>query len=130
MHRIDARATPQVSHNSTPKSLIELCSLLNPENTPGRLSIIIRMGANNVRKYLPALITAVRDAGLVVTWICDPVHGNTETVNGYKTRRYDNIRKEVEAFFDVHEQLGSVPGGIHLEMTGDNVTECIGGAQP
>ncbi len=63
----------------------------------------------------------------VVTWVCDPMHGNTESVAGYKTRRYDNIRAEVEAFFDVHEQLGTVPGGVHLEMTGDDVTECVGG---
>lgn len=117
----------KVSNKSSPEGLVELCNLLNPENTPGRLCIIIRMGAGNVRESLPGLIRAVADAGLVVTWICDPVHGNTETVNGYKTRRYDNIRAEVEAFFDVHEEMGSVPGGIHLEMTGDNVTECIGG---
>jgi 3-deoxy-7-phosphoheptulonate synthase len=120
----------KVSLKASPESLVELCQLLNPENTPGRLAIIIRMGAGNVRGHLPKLIQAVTDAGLVVTWICDPVHGNTETVNGYKTRRYDNIRAEAEAFFDVHEEMGTVPGGIHLEMTGDNVTECIGGEFP
>ena len=96
----------------------------------GRLSVIIRMGAKNVREHLPKLVQAVTDAGIIVTWVCDPVHGNTETVSGYKTRRYDTIRAEVEAFFDVHAQMGTVPGGVHLEMTGDNVTECIGGALP
>jgi 3-deoxy-7-phosphoheptulonate synthase len=118
----------KVSNKSSPEGLVELCQLLNPENTAGRLAVIIRMGAHNVRAHLPPLIQAAKDAGLAVTWICDPVHGNTETVNGFKTRRYDNIRAEAEAFFDVHEQMGTVPGGIHLEMTGDNVTECIGGA--
>lgn len=117
----------KVSNKSSPEGLVELCRTLNPDNTPGRLGIIIRMGADNVRDHLPGLIKAVEDHGLVVTWICDPVHGNTETVNGYKTRRYDNIRGEVEAFFDVHEEMGTFPGGVHLEMTGDNVTECIGG---
>ena len=118
----------KISNKSNPKDLVELCEMLNPENTPGRLAIIIRMGAQNVRDSLPALIKAVTDAGLVVTWVSDPVHGNTETVSGYKTRRYDTIRREVEAFFDVHEEMGTVPGGVHLEMTGDDVTECIGGA--
>lgn len=117
----------KVSNKSSPEGLVELCKILNPENAPGRLGIIIRMGAGNVREHLPGLIQAVQDKGLAVAWICDPVHGNTETVNGYKTRRYDNIRAEVEAFFDVHEQMGTFPGGVHLEMTGDNVTECIGG---
>jgi 3-deoxy-D-arabino-heptulosonate 7-phosphate (DAHP) synthase class II len=120
----------KMSNKSDPNDLVQLCSMLNPANTPGRLSVIIRMGARNVREHLPKLIQAMTDAGLVVTWVCDPVHGNTETVNGYKTRRYDNIRAEVEAFFDVHEQMGTVPGGVHLEMTGDDVTECIGGARP
>lgn len=118
----------KVSHNSSPEGLVSLCKLLNPDNTAGRLGIIIRMGAKNVRASLPGLISAVEAEGLTVTWICDPVHGNTETVNGYKTRRYNKIQEEVEAFFDVHDQMGTVPGGVHLEMTGDNVTECIGGA--
>ena len=120
----------KVSNKSSPEGLVSLCKLLNPDNTPGRLGIIIRMGANNVRQSLPNLIAAVQEHGLTVTWICDPVHGNTETVNGFKTRRYNKIQDEVEAFFDVHEQMGSVPGGVHLERTGDNVTECIGGVLP
>ena len=104
-----------------------MISALNPNNVPGRLAVIVRMGAENLREKLPALIRAVQSAGQCVAWICDAVHGNTETVNGYKTRRYDRIRAEVEAFFDVHEEMGSWPGGLHVEMTGQNVTECIGG---
>ncbi|KAL4426492.1 hypothetical protein ABPG77_008350 [Micractinium sp. CCAP 211/92] len=117
----------KVSDKMDPSELVALIATLNPENTPGRLAVIVRMGAVKLREKLPALIEAVQQAGQVVAWVCDPMHGNTEEVNGYKTRRYDNIRAEVEAFFDVHDEVGSVPGGIHLEMTGDNVTECIGG---
>ena len=110
-----------------PSELVALIATLNPSNTPGRLAVIVRMGAGKLRAKLPALVEAVRGAGQVVTWVCDPMHGNTEDCAGLKTRRYDNIRAEVEAFFDVHDDLGTVPGGVHLEMTGDNVTECIGG---
>ncbi|EIE21053.1 3-deoxy-D-arabino-heptulosonate 7-phosphate synthetase [Coccomyxa subellipsoidea C-169] len=117
----------KVSDKMDPGQLVSLVATLNPENTPGRLTIIVRMGAEKVRANLPRLVEAVRDSGQVVTWVCDPMHGNTECVNNYKTRRYERIRAEVEAFFDVHEELGTVPGGIHLEMTGDNVTECLGG---
>lgn len=117
----------KVSDKMDPNDLVSLIASVNPNNTPGRLSIISRMGPKKVRDKLPALIEAVQRAGQSVTWVCDPMHGNTETVLGYKTRRYDNIRSEIEAFFDVHEQMGTVPGGVHLEMTGDNVTECIGG---
>ena len=102
-----------------PSELVALIATLNPENTPGRLAVIVRMGASKLRAKLPALIEAVQQAGQVVAWVCDPMHGNTEDCQGFKTRRYDNIRAEVEAFFDVHEECGSVPGGIHLEMTGE-----------
>jgi 3-deoxy-7-phosphoheptulonate synthase len=78
-------------------------------------------------KHTSLTLQAVQEAGLVVCWQTDPMHGNTETVSGYKTRRFENIRAEIEAFFDVHDQMGSVPGGIHLEMTGNDVTECMGG---
>ncbi len=78
-----------------PSELVALIATLNPENTPGRLAVIVRMGADNLRAKFPALIQAVREAGQVVTWVCDPMHGNTESCNGYKTRRYDNIRAEV-----------------------------------
>jgi len=117
----------KVSDKMDPNELVSLIATLNPTNTPGRLAVIVRMGAEKLRSKFPALIKAVQDAGQVVTWVSDPMHGNTEDVNGYKTRRYDNVRAEVEAFFDVHDEMGSVPGGLHLEMTGDNVTECIGG---
>ena len=117
----------KVSHKIDPSELVSMIATLNPHNVPGRLSIVIRMGSDKVRDHLPKLIDAVRQAGQVVTWICDPMHGNTETQGGYKTRLYDNIKAEIEAFFDVHEEMGSIPGGVHLEMTGEHVTECIGG---
>lgn len=117
----------KVSDKMDPAELVSMVATFNPDNIPGRLAVISRMGPSVIRDKLPALIEAVEQAGQVVTWICDPMHGNTETAGGYKTRRYENIRAEVEGFFDVHEELGTVPGGIHLEMTGDNVTECIGG---
>eukprot|EP00955_Chlamydomonas_euryale_P116054 366394-Chlamydomonas_euryale.AAC.3 len=117
----------KVSDRCTPDDLLTMIRAFNPDNIPGRLTVIVRMGANKLRQHFPKLLQAVKDAGLVVTWQSDPMHGNTETVQGYKTRRYENVRAEIEAFFDVHDQMGTVPGGIHLEMTGDNVTECIGG---
>jgi 3-deoxy-D-arabino-heptulosonate 7-phosphate (DAHP) synthase class II len=109
----------QVSDKMDPSQLVALIATLNPENTPGRLAVIVRMGAPKLREKLPALLEAVASAGQVVAWVCDPMHGNTEEVQGFKTRRYDNIRAEVEAFFDVHDECGTVPGGIHLEMTGE-----------
>ena len=117
----------KVSDKADPAELVALIAALNPENTPGRLAVIVRMGAARLRERYPAMVEAVRRAGQVVTWVCDPMHGNTEAVQGYKTRRFENVRAELEAFFDVHEALGTVPGGMHLEMTGDDVTECIGG---
>jgi 3-deoxy-7-phosphoheptulonate synthase len=117
----------KVSDKMDPSELVALIAALNPENTPGRLAVIVRMGAAKLRENFPRLIQAVQEAGQTVTWVCDPMHGNTESCNGYKTRRYDNVRAEVEAFFDVHQEMGSIPGGVHLEMTGDDVTECIGG---
>jgi 3-deoxy-7-phosphoheptulonate synthase len=177
----------KVSDKMEPSKLVSLIATLNPDNVPGRLAVVVRMGAAKLREKFPAMIEAVEEAGQVqrrarlrrrgsracgrpaaaggapeaaaprtgpqpweppprpvphpppllpaapspavqiVTWVCDPMHGNTESCNGFKTRRYENVRAEVEAFFDVHDALGSVPGGVHLEMTGDNVTECIGG---
>ncbi|KAL5715772.1 3-deoxy-7-phosphoheptulonate synthase [Ranunculus cassubicifolius] len=120
----------KVSDKMDPKELVKLCEILNPHNKPGRLTIINRMGAENMRVKLPHLIRAVRQAGLIVTWVSDPMHGNTiKAPSGLKTRSFDAIRSELRAFFDVHEQEGSHPGGVHLEMTGQNVTECIGGAR-
>lgn len=117
----------KVSDKMDPRDLVSMIAVLNPENTPGRLSVIVRMGAENLRAKFPAMLEAVKQAGQVVTWISDPMHGNIEVVAGFKTRRYDRIRAEIEAFFDVHEASGTIPGGVHLEMTGDDVTECIGG---
>jgi len=107
-----------------------LVTTLNPNNQPGRLTLIHRFGARDIEKSLPRLIQAVRETGQSVLWVCDPMHGNTEsTVGGYKTRRLENIMREVELAFDVHEANGSRLGGVHLEMTGEDVTECTGGAR-
>jgi 3-deoxy-7-phosphoheptulonate synthase len=107
-----------------------LVNTLNPHNQPGRLTLIHRFGAKDIEKSLPRLIQAVRETGQSVLWVCDPMHGNTEsTVGGYKTRRLENIMKELELAFDVHEANGSRLGGVHLEMTGEDVTECTGGAR-
>ncbi|KAF5784628.1 putative 3-deoxy-7-phosphoheptulonate synthase [Helianthus annuus] len=120
----------KVSDKMDPNELVKLIDILNPENKPGRITIITRMGAENMRVKLPHLIRAVRRAGQIVTWVSDPMHGNTiKAPSGLKTRPFDAIRAEVRAFFDVHEQEGSHPGGVHLEMTGQNVTECIGGSR-
>ncbi|CAL9089617.1 Class-II DAHP synthetase family [Musa troglodytarum] len=120
----------KASDKMDPSELVKLCEILNPHNKPGRLTIITRMGAESMRVKLPHLIRAVRQAGLIVTWVSDPMHGNTmKAPCGLKTRSFDAIRSELRAFFDVHEQEGSHPGGVHLEMTGQNVTECIGGSK-
>lgn len=107
-----------------------LIRTLNPDNEPGRMVLIHRMGATQVADKLPPLIEAARSTGSPILWICDPMHGNTEkTENGYKTRRFANIVSEVEQAFDIHAASGSRLGGVHLELTGENVTECIGGAR-
>ncbi len=109
--------------------LIKLSDILNPENEAGRLNIIVRMGAEEIGKYLPKLIKAVEREGKKILWSIDPMHGNTiKTSNNYKTRPFDNILKEVERFFEIHQAEGTYAGGVHLEMTGQNVTECTGGA--
>ena len=113
----------------TPDGLLQLIDLLNPENEPGRLTLIARFGAEKVGDHLPKLVRAVEKEGRKVVWSCDPMHGNTITAAGYKTRPFDYILKEVQSFFDVHRAEGSHPGGIHIEMTGKNVTECTGGAR-
>jgi 3-deoxy-7-phosphoheptulonate synthase len=113
---------------STPEDALEMIRRLNPDNEPGRLTFITRMGAGQVRDKLPALVKAVADSGAKVLWVCDPMHGNTfESSTGYKTRRFDDVLDEVRGFFEVHKSLGTHPGGIHIELTGDDVTECIGG---
>jgi len=110
--------------------LQDMVGILNPDNEPGRLSLIHRFGANDIEENLPDLIAAVRDTGSPVLWVCDPMHGNTEsTADGTKTRRFDKVVSELESAFRVHESMGSHLGGVHLELTGENVTECTGGAR-
>ncbi len=111
-------------------ALGELVRILNPDNEPGRLALIHRFGATDIEAALPAMIRAVRDSGRDVLWVCDPMHGNTEmTPQGVKTRRFENILSEVESAFRIHEEAGAILGGVHFELTGDDVTECTGGAR-
>jgi 3-deoxy-7-phosphoheptulonate synthase len=120
----------KVGPSVTPDQLLRLIDVLNPENDPGRLTLIHRMGAAKIGDALPRLIDAVRNHGRRVLWCCDPMHGNTEaTPSGYKTRRFENIRSELDQAFDIHAACGSRLGGAHLELTGENVTECLGGAR-
>lgn len=112
-----------------PDDMLRLIDRLNPLNDPGRLTLICRFGHDKVEKHLPALIRAVEREGKHVVWSCDPMHGNTITANNYKTRPFERILGEVESFFDVHGAEGTYAGGIHVEMTGKNVTECMGGAR-
>jgi 3-deoxy-7-phosphoheptulonate synthase len=115
---------------STPEDVEALAARLNPDNEPGRLTLITRMGAARAADALPPLVRGVRDLGLQVVWSCDPMHGNTfVTDSGYKTRRFDDVLAELRTFFAVHRDEGTVPGGVHIELTGDDVTECLGGAQ-
>ncbi len=119
----------KVGPTMQPDELIRLIDALNPENIPGRLTLITRMGANNLADNLPRLLARVKQEGRNVVWTSDPMHGNTKTASsGYKTRNFDDILKEIEQFFAAHQSEGTHAGGIHLEMTGQHVTECIGGA--
>ena len=116
--------------STTPEGLIRLIDLLDPENEPGRLTLIARFGADKAAEHLPALVRAVQREGRNVVWSCDPMHGNTvKAGSGYKTRPFDLVLSEVRTFFDVHRAEGTHAGGLHLEMTGKNVTECTGGAR-
>lgn len=120
----------KVGPDTTPVFLHGLLRALNPANEPGRLTLIHRLGAGRIRQVLPGLIDAVHSAGARVVWVCDPMHGNTETASsGLKTRRVENILGELDAAFEVHRAAGSHLGGVHLELTGDHVTECTGGAR-
>ena len=115
---------------TTPDDALALAARLNPQNEPGRLTFITRFGAGKIRDGLPNLVEKVTAAGVEVAWVCDPMHGNTfEASSGYKTRRFDDVIDEVQGFFDVHRSLGTWPGGIHVELTGDDVTECVGGGE-
>ena len=110
--------------------LVKLCNILNPKNEAGRITLISRFGADNVEKHLPKLIRTVKKEGLKVVWSCDPMHGNTiKSASGFKTRPFNNVVKEVKRVFSVHKTEGSYAGGLHIEMTGQHVTECTGGAQ-
>jgi 3-deoxy-7-phosphoheptulonate synthase len=119
----------KIGPNASPADVLGLIARLDPDREPGRLTLITRMGAGRVRDALPPLIKAVQAEGIEVPWVCDPMHGNTfEAPSGHKTRRFDDVLDEVQGFFEVHRELGSHPGGIHIEFTGDNVTECVGGS--
>ena len=113
-----------------PEELIELCNILNPENEAGKITLISRFGASKAEEFLPKLIRAVKKEGLNVIWSCDPMHGNTiKASSGFKTRPFDNVLQEVKNVFGIHQSEGSYAGGLHIEMTGQDVTECTGGAQ-
>lgn len=119
----------KVGPSTSREDLIRLIDILNPDNTPGRLTLIARMGAENIETMLPPLVRAVKEEGRNVVWSSDPMHGNTiKASSGYKTRSVDSILKEMKGFFQVHRAEGTYAGGVHFEMTGQNVTECIGGA--
>jgi 3-deoxy-7-phosphoheptulonate synthase len=111
-----------------PDELARLIEILNPKSEPGRLTLICRLGADKIEKQLPGFIRAVKKTGRTVVWSCDPMHGNTVAAGPYKTRPFEKIVSEVERFFAIHESEGTYPGGVHLEITGQNVTECTGGA--
>ncbi|MFC5178963.1 class II 3-deoxy-7-phosphoheptulonate synthase [Nocardioides taihuensis] len=115
---------------TAPDDALALAERLNPDNIPGRLTFITRFGAGRIRDGLPELVEKVTAAGVEVAWVCDPMHGNTfEASSGFKTRRFDDVIEEVQGFFDVHRSLGTWPGGVHVELTGDDVTECVGGGE-
>jgi 3-deoxy-7-phosphoheptulonate synthase len=115
---------------ATPEEVLAICRRLNPDKVPGRLTLIVRMGAERVASGLPPLLEAVAEADHPVVWACDPMHGNTFTsAGGRKTRRFDDILREIAGFFAAHEAVGTWPGGVHVELTSDDVTECLGGAE-
>ena len=120
----------KIGPGMTQEWLQGIVAALNPNNEPGRLTLIHRFGAKSIKDHLPDMIRTVKKMGTTVLWVCDPMHGNTETTSdGTKTRRFDNIVSELESAFKVHESMGSFLGGVHLELTGENVTECTGGAR-
>ena len=132
VHFLAGLANPvavKIGPAATPAELCELCKRLNPARRSGRLSFITRLGASAVATVLPPLVRAVTDIGHPVVWVCDPMHGNTRrTKSGYKTRDVAVIIAEIRSFFAVHRALGTHPGGIHLELAGEHVTECVGGS--
>jgi 3-deoxy-7-phosphoheptulonate synthase len=115
---------------TTPEDMLRLIDVLDPEREPGRITFITRMGAGRIRDALPPLLEAIKGADATPLWVTDPMHGNgLTTPTGYKTRRFDDIVDEVVGFFDAHRDAGTHPGGIHVELTGDDVTECLGGSE-
>ena len=130
MSRVRNPIGVKLGPSSTVDDALALIDRLDPTGEPGRLTFVTRMGAGKVRDALPPLVEGVQAAGRTVLWVCDPMHGNTfESASGYKTRRFDDVMSEVRGFFEVHHALGTVPGGLHVELTGDDVTECLGGAE-
>lgn len=120
----------KIGPNATKDEILKICDKLNPENDPGRLNLIIRMGAEKLKSNFPSLLKSILPEGRHILWSTDPMHGNTiKASNGYKTRDFQSILAEVKAFFEIHQSFGSYAGGVHLEMTGADVTECIGGSQ-
>jgi len=119
----------KVGPTATADQIVALCEALNPDRIPGRMTLIARMGATKVRDALPPLLAAIRESGHPVVWACDPMHGNTYTTEGgRKTRHFDHILDEIAGFFAAHKAEGTWPGGVHVELTGDGVTECLGGS--
>lgn len=120
----------KVGPTITTDELLTLLEILNPENIAGRITLIARMGKDKISELLPSLVKAVRNNGNSVIWSCDPMHGNTiKSSNGYKTRKFEDILSEIKSFFAIHRELGTIAGGVHFEMTGQDVTECLGGNQ-
>ncbi|MGI8861961.1 MAG: 3-deoxy-7-phosphoheptulonate synthase, partial [Gaiellaceae bacterium] len=120
----------KIGPTASPEDVLLLCELLNPGRIPGRLTLVTRLGADRVSELLPRLLRAVRQAEHPVAWICDPMHANVvTTASGHKTRRFDAVMQEIEGFFAAHWQEGTWPGGVHLEFTGEDVTECLGGSE-
>jgi 3-deoxy-7-phosphoheptulonate synthase len=130
LSRIGNPVGVKLGPTATGEQAVELCRKLNPDNLAGRLTLVCRLGNQRVRELLPPIVNAVTAAGQRVVWQCDPMHGNTfESSNGFKTRHFDRIVDEVLGYFEVHRELGTHPGGLHVELTGEPVTECLGGAQ-
>jgi 3-deoxy-7-phosphoheptulonate synthase len=120
----------KVGPSTSPEEAVAICRRLNPGRVPGRVTLVSRMGASNVESALPALVRAVHDDGQPVVWACDPMHGNTfVSESGHKTRHFNDVLAEIRGFFGVCRAEGAWPGGVHVELTGDNVTECLGGAE-
>ena len=119
----------KIGPKASPDDVLAIVERLNPDHIPGRMILISRMGTGKIREALPPVIEKVNGAGHPIVWACDPMHGNTRDVGGVKTRHFDDVLDEVLGFFEVHKQLGTHPGGLHIELTGENVTECLGGGQ-